>query len=421
MNVLVVSWEHPPVVVGGLGRHVHALGRALAGAGHDVVVLTRHPAGPHGGAPTLDVEPSAPEGAAPPGGDPAAPGCVRVLRVPEDPLHLEFGRDLVAWTLAWQHAAIRAALPLLRGWTPDVVHAHDWLAAHAGIALADAAGAPLVATVHATEAGRNAGLSTTLHRQVHAVERWLARRADALITCSAAMRREVEELFGAPSAAVVPNGIAAREWAVDPERRAAARARWSPGGGPLLVHFGRLEYEKGVQDLLAALPRIARDHPAVRLLVVGTGTHRDALVEAARDQGDRVTFAGYLPDADLAAAVTAAAAVVLPSHYEPFGIVALEAAAAGAPLVVARSGGLAEVVVDGETGTSFAPRDVAGLADAVARVLDDPPGAAARARRAHARLATFAWPAIAERTVEVYAAAVRRAPVRPAGPHVGGP
>jgi glycogen(starch) synthase len=421
MNVLVVSWEYPPVVVGGLGRHVHALSRALADAGHDVVVLTRRPAGPDATGPALDVEPRVVEEPAPAVGGTSATGCLRVLRVAEDPLHLEFGRDLVAWTLAWQHAAVRAALPLLRGWVPDVVHAHDWLAAHAGIALADAAGAPLVATVHATEAGRNAGLSTTLQRQVHAVERWLARRADAVITCSEALRRVVEELFGAPSAAVVPNGIAAREWTVDPERRTAARARWTPDGGPLLVHFGRLEYEKGVQDLLAALPRIARGHPAVRLLVVGTGTHRDALVEAARDQGDRVTFAGYLPDADLAAAVTAAAAVVLPSHYEPFGIVALEAAAAGAPLVVARSGGLAEVVVDGETGLSFAPRDVAGLADAVGRVLDDPPAAVARARRAHARLATFAWPAIAERTVEVYATAVRRPPVPPADPHVGGP
>jgi voltage-gated potassium channel Kch len=248
MNVLVVSWEYPPVVVGGLGRHVHALSRALADGGHDVVVLTRSPTGPDATGATPDVGPRVVEEAGPPAGGSPVPGCLRVLRVVEDPLHLEFGRDLVAWTLAWQHAAIRAAVPLLRGWVPDVVHAHDWLAAHAGVALADAAGVPLVATVHATEAGRNAGLSTTLQHQVHAVEQWLARRADALITCSEAMRREVGELFGAPTAAVVPNGIAARDWAVDPGRVAAARARWTPDGGPLLVHFGRLEHEKGVSS-----------------------------------------------------------------------------------------------------------------------------------------------------------------------------
>jgi glycogen(starch) synthase len=311
---------------------------------------------------------------------------------------------------------VRAALQHLRGWAPDVVHAHDWLAAHAGIALADARDVPLVATVHATEAGRNAGrLVTPLQQQVHSVEWWLARRADALITCSAAMCREVDWLFGPALAPVevVPNGIAPREWTVAPQDAAAARTRWVPDGGPLLVYFGRLEHEKGVQDLLAALPRIRRGHPGTRLLVVGTGTQRDVLVEQARTAPCHgVDFAGHLPDGELAAAVAAADAVVLPSHYEPFGIVALEAAAAGAPLVVARSGGLAEVVVDGETGLSFAPRDVAGLADAVGRVLDDPPAAARRAARARERLATdFAWAAIAARTAAVYGAARRRPPV----------
>jgi glycogen(starch) synthase len=402
MRILMVSWEYPPVVVGGLGRHVGALSRELAAAGHDVAVLGRQPTGTD-----ATTHPTALD---------TADG-VRVLRVAEDPPHLEFGRDLVAWTLAWQHAAVRAALAHLRGWAPDVVHAHDWLAAHAGIALADAREVPLVATVHATEAGRNAGwLVTPLHRQVHSVEWWLARRADALITCSAAMRDEVTELFG-PSLApveVVHNGIAPRDWTVDPRHAAAARTRWSPDGGPLLVYFGRLEYEKGVQDLVAALPRVRRRHPGARLLVVGTGTQRDMLVERARSHRVQhaVAFAGHLPDADLAAAVAAADAVVLPSHYEPFGIVALEAAAAGAPLVVARAGGLAEIVVDGRTGTSFAPGDVAALADAVGRVLDDPPAAAQRAARARGRLATdFSWTRIAARTVEVYAAARRRPPV----------
>jgi len=439
MQILMVSWEYPPVVVGGLGRHVDALSGELAAAGHHVVVLSRQPTGSdattHPTALTV-VDPRKSDEPTPPGGGSSvgsrrmseeptpsgggsSVGSLRVLRVAEDPPHLEFRRDLVAWTLAWGHAAVRAALQQLRGWAPDVVHAHDWLAAHAGIALADVLDVPLVATVHATEAGRNAGrLATPLQQQVHSVEWWLARRADALITCSTAMHDEVEELFG-PSLApveVVPNGIALHDWTVAPQHTAAARARWVPDGGPLLVYFGRLEHEKGVQDLLAALPRIRRGHPGTRLLVVGTGTQRDLLVERARTaQCHGVDFAGHLPDAELAAAVAAADAVVLPSHYEPFGIVALEAAAAGAPLVVARSGGLAEVVVDGETGVSFVPRDVNGLADAVGRVLDDPPAAAHRAARARERLATdFAWAGIAARTGAVYGAA-RRRPAVPLG------
>ncbi|MDT7578907.1 MAG: glycogen synthase, partial [Pseudonocardiales bacterium] len=388
-------------------RHVDALSHELAAAGHDVVVLSRRPSGSDATThPTaLDAVPG------------TSDGRLRVLRAAEDPPLLAFDDDLVAWTLAWQHAAVRAALTHLRGWRPDVVHAHDWLAAHAAIALADAHEVPLIATVHATEAGRGGGrLTTPLQRQVHSVEWWLARRADALITCSAAMRDEVTALFGPSLApvAVVHNGVAPRDWAVAPQAAAAARARWAPDGGPLLVHFGRLVYEKGVQDLIAALSLIRRRHPRTRLLVVGTGTHRDALVAQARDQGaaDAVVFAGHLPDADLAAAVTGADAVVLPSRYEPFGIVALEAAAAGAPLVVARSGGLAEVVLDGSTGTSFPPGDVAALADAVGRVLDDPPEAARRAAAARGRLATdFDWPGIAARTAEVYTATRRRPPV----------
>ncbi|MFD9965327.1 glycogen/starch synthase, partial [Amycolatopsis sp. NPDC059020] len=108
MRVLMLSWEYPPVVVGGLARHVHALARHLARQGHEVVVLCRHTAG-------TDAETH-------PRTDRVVEG-VRIIRVAEDPMHVTFERDLVAWTLAMGHAMIRAAHDLLRGWQPDVVHA----------------------------------------------------------------------------------------------------------------------------------------------------------------------------------------------------------------------------------------------------------------------------------------------------------
>ncbi len=415
MRVLVVSWEYPPVVVGGLGRHVHALARELAAAGHDVVVLTRQPAGSDAGThPTQD---EVVEG-------------VRVLRVAEDPAHLEFATDVVAWTLAMGHSLLRAALTRLcgpggGGWRPDVVHAHDWLVAHPAIALADATGAPLVATVHATEGGRWGGwLSSAVSRQVHSTEWWLAHRADALITCSAAMRTEVAELFDLDPApiTVLHNGIAPRRWRRPRAAVAAARARHAPdtasraggpAGEPLLLYVGRLEYEKGVQDLLAALPRIRRAHPGARLLVAGTGTGAAMLAEVARRHRvlRAVRFLGHLPDPDLAALLAAVDAVVLPSRYEPFGIVALEAAAAGAPLVASSAGGLGDVVVDGVTGVSFPPGDVPALARAVGAVLADPAAARARARAARARLREeFDWARIAAGTARVYARAVPGGP-----------
>ncbi|WP_433264357.1 glycosyltransferase family 4 protein [Actinosynnema sp. CS-041913] len=399
MRVLMLSWEYPPVVVGGLGRHVHALATRLSAQGHDVVVLCRQPAGS--------------DAATHPTSDTVVDG-VRLVRVAEDPAHLVFERDLVAWTLAMGHAMTRAGLALLRNWRPDVVHAHDWLVTHPAIALAEAAGAPLVATVHATEAGRHSGwLSQTLNQQVHSVEWWLANRADSLITCSAAMRTEVAHLFevDAGGITVLHNGIEARRWRVRSADVAAARAAYSPDGAPLLLFFGRLEWEKGVQDLIAALPRIRRAHRGARLVVAGEGTHGEWLVEQARKHKVRraVDFVGHLPDRALAALLAAADAVVLPSRYEPFGIVALEAAAAGTPLVASTAGGLGEVVLDGVTGLSFAPGDVEALASAVRSVLADRPSAVRRARAAKARLATdFDWARIAEDTTAVYRAAAAR-------------
>jgi glycogen(starch) synthase len=393
MRVLMLSWEYPPVEVGGLSRHVHALARHLARHDHEVVVLCRHPAG-------TDAETHSRT-------DRVVDG-VRIIRVAEDPMHLTFERDLVAWSLAMGHAMIRAATDLLRGWQPEVVHAHDWLVTHPAIAIAEAAAVPLVGTIHATEAGRHSGwLSHPLNQQVHSVEWWLANRADAVITCSQAMRHEVAHLFEVPAGdiTVIHNGIEERSWQVAADEVAHARGVYSPSGAPLLLYFGRLEWEKGVQDLLAALPRIRRHRPGTRLVVAGKGRHLEELIEQAKKLRIRraVDFIGHLSDRELRAVLAAADAVVLPSRYEPFGIVALEAAAAKAPLVASTAGGLGEVVLDGETGLAFTPGDVKALGGAVETVLGDKSAANRRACAAQARLASdFDWSRIAEATADVY-------------------
>lgn len=398
MRVLMLSWEYPPVVVGGLGRHVHALARSLVEQGHDVVVLCRHPAGT--------------DAATHPATDRVSEG-VRLIRVAEDPPHLTFERDLVAWTLAMGHAMVRSGHELLKQWRPDVVHAHDWLVTHPAIALADAAEAPLVATIHATEAGRHSGwLSHTHSQQIHSVEWWLAQRSDAVITCSGAMRAEVAKLFDLEpeTVTVIHNGIEARTWQVCEEDVLAARHAHTDSDAPLLLFFGRLEWEKGVQDLLAALPRIRARHPGAVAAIAGRGTHQDWLVEQAAEHGvsEAARFIGHLPDGELAALLAAVDAVVLPSRYEPFGIVALEAAAVGAPLVASTAGGLGEIVHDDRTGLAFSPGDVEGLVDAVDRVLTDPEAAKLRAEAAKQRLADdFNWHTIAAETAAVYSSARR--------------
>ena len=121
-----------------------------------------------------------------------------------------------------------------------------------------------------------------------------------------------------------------------------------------------------------------------------------------------VNFVGRVDHNGLLRLLHQADAAVLPSHYEPFGIVALEAAAAGAPLVTSNAGGLGEAVIDGVTGLSYPPRDIAGLAAAVRTLLDDPAAAQRRALAARERLTSdFSWQTVAEETAAVYLAAKR--------------
>lgn len=389
MKILMVSWEYPPVVIGGLGRHVHHLATELTALGHEIVVLSRRP---------TDTDPSTH-----PTTDDVSEG-VRILAAAQDPHEFTFGTDMMAWTLAMGHAMTRTGLSL-RDWRPDVVHAHDWLVAHPAIALAEFFDVPLVSTIHATEAGRHSGwVSGRVSRQVHALESWLVHESDSLITCSASMREEITALFGPglSETTVIPNGIDTEGWPF-------ARRRRHDGPAELL-YFGRLEYEKGVHDAIAALPRIRRSHPGTTLTIAGDGTQLNFLVEQARKHKVLrcVNFVGRVDHSQLLTLLHRADAAVLPSHYEPFGIVALEAAATGTPLVTSNVGGLGEAVIDGVTGVSCPPRDVAALADTVRRVLGDRADAQARAVAARERLTSdFSWMTVADHTAQVYLAAKR--------------
>jgi glycogen(starch) synthase len=398
VRVLMLSWEYPPLVVGGLGRHVEALARELAAAGHDVRVVTRGTAD----APRTEVRDG-----------------VRIVRAATDPIAIDFTTEtLLAWAQASEHALLRAALPVVRRWRPDLVHAHDWLVAQSGITLSEVTGAPLVATLHATEAGRHHGwLPRPLNLAIHSVERWVAHRAAAVLTCSATMHDEVTSLFELPPerVTVVPNGIDAARWTASARAKAAARARLvGDADGPLLVFAGRLVHEKGVQTLLPALRPLREAHPGLRLAIAGAGVHEKALRAQVRRLriARAVRWLGFVPETDLPAVLGAADVAVVPSLYEPFGIVALEAAVAGAPLVVADTGGLRDLAAAGVAAASVPPGNAAALADAIGKLLVDPVAArrvAARAARIVRR--DYTWPTVAVQTAAVYAQAAAE-PVR---------
>lgn len=389
----MLSWEYPPDVVGGLGRHVGALATELAAAGHDVRVVTR---GSDGQVTSVD------------------DAGVLVVRAAADPLAIDFTTEsLVAWALALEHTVLRAGLAVVREWRPDVVHAHDWLVAQSAITLAEVTGAPLVSTLHATEVGRHQGwLPQPLNRAIHSVERWLVGRSAAVIVCAQAMRAEVVGQLTAPAdrVHVVPNGIDPARWTASPGACAAVRHRLAPDG-PLLAVAARFVHEKGVQTVLDALHPLRDQHPGLRLAVAGTGPYEGELRAraTARRVARAVSWLGFLPDTELAAVIGAADALVVPSLYEPFGIVALEGAACSTPLVLADTGGLADLVAGGLAAASFCPGDAGTLVDAIGTLLVDPDAARAVARRAAVTVRRdYGWPVVAASTERIYAGATLR-------------
>ncbi|MGB7981766.1 MAG: glycosyltransferase family 4 protein, partial [Candidatus Nanopelagicales bacterium] len=326
MRILHLTWEYPPVMYGGLGRHVYALAEAQAAAGHDVVVITQ-----------------APNSAAPARMAWGSGGPVRVLRAAVDHSRHD-PSDLLAYVAEMECEFTGHGNRLIPDWRPEVIHAHDWMVAHAAAALRESFGTPLTATIHATEAGRNLGwVSSPLSAAIHGIEWWLANTADSVITCSATMRDEVADLFGVTESHVVPNGIDPARWVAAESDVARIRAE-NADAAPLIAYTGRVEWEKGVQTLVAAMPGLRSAHPGIRLLVAGHGSYLDDVrgQAAGLGLGDSVRFLGWVSEGDLRAVVVAADLIVAPSLYEPFGLVALEGAIMGTPLVVAGTGGLEE-------------------------------------------------------------------------------
>lgn len=393
MRILHVAWEYPPLVYGGLGRHVGALAEAQARAGHDVTVVTQAPAEP-----TEETR-----------------AGVRIVRVPRDPPELPFSEaTLLGWVAGLEHSLTRA-VATRREPVADVVHAHDWMVAHTALSARAIHDAPLVTTMHATEAGRHQGwLHGELTRAIHGTEYWLARQSSRVIACSEHMRREVRTLFELPAdhVDVIPNGIDLSEWSTNSGDRALARARYA-GDRPLIVFAGRLEWEKGVHTLLTAMLLLRRQFPDVKLVVAGRGgKERDLHAQAERLKlSGTVDFAGWLPEEHLHAVIAAADVSVVPSLYEPFGLVALEAAALGTPVIVAQSGGLSEFAA-GDRALTFPAGDPDALADTMATALNDPDAMARRLALAEASLRdTYNWDLIAASTTATYEAARTAAPV----------
>jgi 1,4-alpha-glucan branching enzyme len=349
---LMLSWEYPPRIMGGLARHVDDLSHALAGMGQPVSVLTTR----SGSSPVFEED-----------------GDVRVYRVAP---YQEAGREINFhdWVVQLNLVFFNMAQKIIPLNQAMVLHAHDWLVGTAARAIQRAWGIPLIATIHATEYGRNGGLHTPLQRKIHRQEKELVEAADRVICCSNYMAAEVVRLFEIPreKVVVIGNGVFTHKVAAPP-LTGEKRRRYVLDDESLIFFVGRLVKEKGVDVLLRALPRVFAEHPRAKAVVSGRGPMFFELQKQAEDYGisERVLFTGFVDDEERNKLLASADIAVFPSFYEPFGIVALEAMAAGTPVIVSDVGGMGDVVEDGVDGLKFTPGDDEKLARAILLLLSD--------------------------------------------------
>ncbi len=392
LRTLILSWEFPPIVEGGLARHVRKLTEQLVQADVEVHVLTR-------GDETMPAE------------ELVAGTHVHRVREPSRPRDLA---EFVTWIEHMNADMLAAGVELGDRYTFDVVHGHDWLVANACDHLAKRFDCPMVMTVHATEHGRHQGW-VDKHPQsyIHGVEKWMTHRADHVITCSHYMREHVLDVYGLDEAdvSVIANGIDPKD--LQPiEDLDTLRGRFAGPDEKLVLLVGRLDYYKGFQLALEAIAGVIDrlgDDVGTRYLVAGSGPHEAELKKQAADLGidGDGTFLGWIGDDVLHSLYRIADLCVVPSLYEPFGLVALEAMASGCPCVVADTGGLREVVpADERVGLRFNGGDAQHLGVMVERLLTDEPLRERLVGEAMDHVRRFDWADIARQTADVYRDAV---------------
>jgi glycogen synthase len=383
-RALILSWEYPPLIEGGLARHVRKLAENLVEEGFDVHVIARG----------REEDPAEEE---------RRGVLIHRVREPERPRDLG---EFVTWIERMNADMLALGVELGDRHEFDVVHGHDWLVAGAGDHLAKRFRAPFVATIHATEFGRHQGW-VDKHPQsyIHGVERWMANRADRVITCSAYMREHVADVYGLEESriAVIPNGIDPSELVPVADLH-TLRSRFARPDEKLVLLVGRLVYEKGFQLALEALPGLIQRVGDVRFLVAGSGTAEGELREQASALGldPHGTFLGWIGDDVLHSLYRIADLTVVPSIYEPFGLVALEAMASGCPCLVADTGGLREVVPNEDVGLRFRSRDPRSLASMAERLLTDEELRDRLVAEASEHVLSFDWADVARQVGEVY-------------------
>ena len=387
MKILMLSWEYPPRVVGGISRVVHDLSHKLIQEGHGVTVVTYR----DGNVPYIEDD-----------------NGVMVYRVDN---FMISSNNLIDWTMQLNFNMIAKVGEIIaeKG-SFDVIHAHDWLVAYAAKTLKTAYSIPLVCTIHATEAGRNSGIRDEQQRYINDTEWMLTYESSEVIVNSNYMRSELQRLFGLPyeKINVIPNGVNLNMYD-GIEKDYDFRRKYAMDNEKIILFMGRLVYEKGIQTLIAAMPKILNHYHDAKLLIAGKG----GMIDELRNQvnylglGNKVYFTGYLGSKDVQRMYKCADVSVFPSTYEPFGIVALEAMLSGTPVVVSDVGGLNDIIDHGVNGMKSYAGNANSLADSILTLLFDQKLCDAVTKNAVAKVKNeYNWTGITKNTHFAYEKAI---------------
>ncbi len=398
-RVAILSLHTSPLVLpgrgdaGGMNVYVRELVSALAQTGVDATVFVRR----HNDAPAVvDVEPGfrvvhVAAGAAELSKE-ALPGVVE-----------DFAGGVAAW---------------LREHPVDVLHANYWLSGAAGHRLKHELDLPLVSTFH-TLARVKAGAGDPESQRRIDVEAEVVACSDVITANSVTEMQQLAELYGADPRRidVVAPGVDGAVFSVGSRR--GARAALGLEDGPVLLFVGRIQPLKGLDVAVEALAGVRRRHRGARLLVVGAASGPDGARElvrverAVRRHSLQGRFKLVLPQPHhlLSTYYRAADVCLVPSRSESFGLVALEAAACGVPVVAADVGGLRTLVDHGRSGFRVPGRDPARYTEAVLAILDDPTLASSMARRGAEMAGRYSWTATAARLRRIFADLSQRVPL----------
>ena len=385
LNVLMLSWEFPPFKVGGLASHVYDLSKMLVKKGYTIHIVTCS----FPGAPDYEL--------------------VDGVHVHRFDAYEIPAPEFLQWDLNMNVLMEKKAIEIINEHDIDVIHAHDWLVASAAIGLKHLFRKPLIATIHSLERGRRNGLFNDGQHMIDQIENFLIQEAWHNIVCSQYMQALCHFSFRFPNdkMTIIPNGVRFDDFSVKLSKGDAVKhhKKYALIEEQIVAYIGRLVPEKGVNVLLGAVKPVLEKMPNTKFVVAGEGWHRNELQRITKELNieEKVLFTGYLPEEDFLAYFNVSDILVVPSTYEPFGIVALEGMATETPIIVSDVGGLSEIVDHQWTGMKVPADNSQALADSIIELLTNETLRTRIVSNAIDKLKhVYDWSIIADHTIKVY-------------------